>query len=116
MKRLILSLTLGLLVVGCANLQTNFQNNAGKFLTSVALTVDAAMKGWAIYDVSGHSNPAEEAQVKAIYQQYQTYFAVATNSYTLALAANNFAIFIAPSNNLQAVQNQIVTLTTKGTK
>src|SRR5690242_4426571 len=87
---------------GCATTNT-FQNNSGKFLATTAATVDAAMHGWAVWVASGKASPGDEAQVKAIYQQYQGSMMLATNAYTLAVKLSDPSIFVTPSNNLFAV-------------
>jgi hypothetical protein len=67
-----------LVCAGCAS----FQQNAGKTLASIATTVDAAMKSWATYVVvTGKATPAQEAQVKGAYAQYQAAMTSAVAAY-----------------------------------
>ena len=116
MKKTLLSTLFALALVGCAALGTgsSFQTTAGKFLSSVAVTVDGAMKGWAIWVVDGHTTTQDEAQVKAVYTQYQFYMKVATNAYSLAVSTGDTSTFTTPSNNLFMVKNQLVTATQAG--
>ncbi len=101
------------LLVGCTTLAT-FENRAGQFLSSTALIVDAAMKGWGVYVASGHATAEDEVQVKTIYMQYQADMMVATNAYVLAVKLSDPTIFESPSNRLFTTKSILVTAVTKG--
>lgn len=107
----VLSLTL---FMGCAILGGGgWQTAGGKFLTSTALTVDAAMHGWATWVASGKATSAEEANVKGIYQHYEGVMMLATNAYVLAVKINDPTVFDAPSNNLFIARSAVVAGATK---
>ena len=59
---LLVSLCAVLIMVGCAT--------SGKVLTSSAIAVDAAMKGWAYYVVTQHPSPAVEQKVRDAHTRY----------------------------------------------
>lgn len=67
---------------------TTFKGNAGKVLSSTALTVDAAMKGWASYVVLNNVPADKQMPVRVAYGQYQTAMAAARDAY-VSLALNN---------------------------
>lgn len=98
----ILTITACILLVGCSIFSPGgkFENYAGKFLASTALTVDATMKAYAKAQVSGMTTSQQDASVKTAYGQYQTYFSLATNAYTIALVAGDTTVFPPASNNL----------------
>ena len=105
-------LSLCVALVGCAMFQTSsatFQDVAGKFLTTTAITVDATMTSAAKAKVMGLVNSNDWAQIVAYYGKYQTDMQVATNLYGLAVQIGNPAIFAQASNNVQTSQLTVVT-------
>lgn len=87
MKKLILLpvlLAILALLPACAT----FKSNAGKTLSSTAITVDAAMKGWASYVVLNNVPADKQMPVRVAYGQYQTAMAAARDAY-VSLALNN---------------------------
>lgn len=111
MKKLFCTIGLAL-VVGCAALTGGgFQTVAGKFLTSTAVTVDAAMQAYAKANVAGMTTASQDATVKTTYGQYQVYFAMATNAYTLALTASDPGLFVDASNKLFLSKTALVNVT-----
>jgi hypothetical protein len=70
MKRLLTSvaslLALSWLLNSCVT-----ENIEGRLLASTAQTVDATMKGWAIWVVDGNASEYAEARVKGAYGRYQ---------------------------------------------
>src|SRR5690349_16975948 len=89
---------------------TNFQNTGAKVLTSTALTVDAAMKGWAAYVVAGGATPQEEQNVKAAYSQYQIAMMVAQKSYVAAVNSNDQTGWTQARLTLSSSSAQLTTL------
>lgn len=57
------------------------KGNAAKTLASTALTVDAAMKGWAAYVVMNNVAVDKQQPVRVAYSQYQTAMAAARDAY-----------------------------------
>lgn len=115
MKKYIASLAL-IVLTGCALLQSSssqFQDKAGRFLSTSAATVDAALKGWGAWVAAGKATAQDEAQVKALYQQYQGYMMVATNAYALAIKLGDPSVFTTPSNNLFSARTTLTTATLK---
>jgi uncharacterized membrane protein YjgN (DUF898 family) len=106
MKRLITLFSL-LALIGCTTLGT-WQTSSGKFLATTATTVDSAMQAWATFVVAGRTTAAQEAKVKALYIQYQSYMMIATNSYALAVKIGDPSYFTAASNNLFYSKEEIV--------
>lgn len=99
-------LALALLVTGCAT----FQANAGKTLSSVAITVDAAMKGWAAYVVAGGATPDQETQVRAAYHKYQLSMSAAQSAYAALVATGDQPAWTQAASILTATQQQLVGL------
>ena len=66
-----------ILALGCAS----FQTNAGKTLASTAITVDAAMKGWAKWADQNGRDPARDLSVRTAYVRYQMAMQVASSAY-----------------------------------
>jgi hypothetical protein len=86
MNRIALSLVLvATLCAGCAT----FNSTAGKLLVSTALTVDAAMQGWAQWVIAGQSNPDQELKVKAAYIKYQASMQIAQAAYQTMVVSND---------------------------
>jgi hypothetical protein len=63
------------------------QNAAGKTISTVAVTVDGAMQGWAVWVVKGNTTQEQQAKVNSAYEKYQT--AMAATSKVYAVVANN---------------------------
>jgi hypothetical protein len=112
MKKLLLSLGL-VALVGCTTLglSKSFETTAGKFLTTTAATVDAAMKGWAAWAVVGKTTTADDNVVRDIYGKYQSAMMIATNAYVLAVKTGDSTIFAGPSNNLFVVKEKLTSAT-----
>lgn len=86
MKRSILSLILILaFLTGC--------QNVGKTLSTTAVSVDAAMQGWAQYVVTGNATAEQEAQVKGAYSKYQVSMKVARDAYVTASTVGDKSIY-----------------------
>lgn len=112
-KRILLTTSLSCIIAGCAIFHSgsNFQTVAGKFLETTAVTVDSAMKGWAIWVATGKATDADQATVKTYYVQYQVYMETATNLYTVAIKTGDTTLFLQASNNLQAASTKLSTVT-----
>lgn len=75
---------------GCA---TSPQQSAGKTLSSIAVSVDSAMQGWAKWVVIQRNNPAasqaeilkNEGKVKTAYENYQAAMRLAKGAYLSAV-------------------------------
>lgn len=107
MKNLVLLGILIALITGCAT-QSSLQTKAGKFLTSTAVTVDAAMKGWATYVVLHNTPQEQQTGVRNAYATYQAAMMVATNAYTQAAVAKDMTLFSGASNNLVVAKTILV--------
>lgn len=101
---LVALLTLGLL--GCAS----FQTNAGKTLATITQTVDAAMKGWAVYVSLGKSNPQQQAQVKAAYEKYQMAELAAEHAYVALVNTSGQSAWTQAAAVLTACQNDLLAI------
>ncbi len=101
-------------LMGCATASSRFSAVAGKFLSSTALTVDAAMQGWASWVVAGKATPADEASVRAVYGNYQVAMGLATNAYALVVITGDTSLFVEPSNRLVGAKMSVVSSTLKG--
>jgi hypothetical protein len=102
----LLSLFLCLALCGCAS----FQNTGGKVLTSTALTVDAAMKGWAKW---AHTHPVSEesqASVRGAYAKYQSAMSAAVEAYAAAVNAKDKTIWTQSADALDASSASLIQL------
>lgn len=79
--KLIVKLLLLLALTGCAS----YMDTTAKGLSSVAITVDSSMKGWAQWVKMGKATVGDEAKVQAAYEKYQAAMATAESAY-LAVA------------------------------
>lgn len=68
-----------------------FKSNAGKTIASTALTVDAAMKGWAAYVVLNNVPADKQAPVRAAYVQYQLAMTAAKDAYVTLMTTGDQA-------------------------
>lgn len=107
MRNLIAVLTCAVLC-GCAS----FQVTSGKLLASSALSVDAAMKGWAQWVVAGQATTDQESAVKAAYQRYQVSMSLAQSAYTAAVATDDRTAFQRAADVLAANKQALVDLIT----
>lgn len=115
-KTLMLALlTSALVFSGCAILSSGgFQTNAGKFLASTAVTVDATMKGWGQWNATHVVPAATQQQVRDAYGTYQTAMAAAQSAYNIAVTAKDPSIFTSPSNSLFSAKAVLVKNVTVG--
>jgi len=107
MKTFLSTIILAALIVGCVSLQTPAQ----RFLTTTAISVDTAMRGWAYYVVTHNVTEFQQRPVKAAYVQYQASFAAATNAYWISVKSNNPALFVGASNALVVSKSAVLTST-----
>lgn len=91
-------------IVGCAS----FQNTASKTLTSIALTVDAAMKGWATHVVKDNVPDSQQTVVKSAYAQYQASMAVAVSAYAAVANGGDKTAWDKALAALQASQGGLI--------
>src|SRR5262245_43779951 len=91
-RRIIPGLFAIVTLFGCAT-TPNWQDSYGKILATTAQTVDAAMKGWAMYVVTGNPPADQQAKVKTAYQEYQAAFDVALNAYNASVALKDASLF-----------------------
>lgn len=96
-------------IVGCASIQTN----AGKLLATTAMTVDASMKGWAVWVAKGQAAPDEETVVKAAYEKYQTAMAIASNAYAVLVATKDQTAWTQAAATLTANAGNLTKLITQ---
>lgn len=74
--------------VGC---KTSQIDTAGQVLATTAVSVDAAMKGWASYvTISGAATREQQDNVRTLYAHYQSAFSIAQSAY-VALATTGDA-------------------------
>ncbi len=111
MKKLQTSVALAFVValMGCA---TTWQSSAGKVLSSTALTVDAAMKSWAIYVVKFHPPANQEQKVKEAYEKYQVAMKAACEAYSTAIIAKDQSVWMVASSVLTAASGSLTQLIT----
>ncbi len=98
--KLLVSLWLAcLMFTGC--------QTVGKTLASTAVTVDAAMQGWATYVAMGNATAPQELQVKTAYLKYQASMKIAKDAYLAAETSGEDSIFdtaaLVLENNAQAL-------------
>jgi hypothetical protein len=111
--RTAITLAIGLaLLVGC----TTFTNSAGKVLASSAMTVDAAMQGWATWVSMGKAGPTQETQVKAAYQKYQVAIQTATLAYQAAVVSGDQTAWKQAETVLTQTQSSVLNLISQFTK
>lgn len=96
---------IGMLCGGC-----HTTNPSGKVLATVAVTVDGAMKGWAIWVHNGNATVEQEAKVKAAYIKYQAAMKVAQEAYKAAYAAKDDSIMTQLVVALQASSDDLIAL------
>lgn len=106
MKHKLNILLAALLLTGCAG----FEKNAGKTLASIAATVDAGMKGWAAYVVTGKATAGDEVKVKAGYQQYQMSMTLARDAYFASVQTGDTASYEAAFQSLVKNKDSLMTL------
>ena len=85
MKRIIiLTLALCALCLGCKTV-----NPTGKAIATAAVTVDAAMKGWAVWVHEGKATLEQEAKVESAWVKYKLVEASARQAYAAAYAVKD---------------------------
>lgn len=104
----ILIMSLALLTSGCVT----WQHSAGKILASTALTVDAAMKSWAIYVVTNHPSAVKEASVKDAYGKYQLAMKAASDAYGVAATAKDQSPWLVARDALNVASTTLTALIT----
>src|SRR6185436_177110 len=107
MRKLLPFVLLLALLVGCA---TSWQNAAGKTLVTTSQTVDAAMKGWAMYVVISNPPVEQQSRVKMAYQQYQLAMDGALKAYNAAVTLQDQSVYVRASAALQASSRNILAL------
>lgn len=95
-------------VTGCVSVQ----DRAGKYLASTAITVDAAMRGYAAW-VALHPGPPspEQATVRAAYMNYQATMMIATNAYAAAVLSKDWSGWDGASNQLFVAKTALISNT-----
>lgn len=112
MKKLIPLIAMLTLFVGCAIFPT-WKDAAGKSLATTAQTVDAAMKGWAMYVVTQNPPTNLQAKVRQAYGDYQVSFDAALKTYNVAVTLNNPDVLTPALANLEfSKQNFLGTVST----
>lgn len=107
LQTLAAALAVAVLATACASMQTT----AGRTLSSVALTADATMQGWAMWVAEGQATAQQQEQVKAAYVKYQASMKVAKAAYnTLALNGDQTA-WLQASAVLETNQQALLALT-----
>lgn len=99
-KLLTLSLMVSMLLCGCAT--TTWQDTTAKTLVTVATTVDAAMKAWAIHVVNDNVPAVNQEPVQQAYVQYQVSFNIAKTTYVTAIANKDNSLVSQVIAQLQA--------------
>jgi hypothetical protein len=106
MKKLLVMVSL---TVACVALFTGCQST-GKVLSSAAVTVDAAMKGWATWVANGYSTPDQEVKVKVAYGRYQASMEVAKTAYVTASVSSNKPVLDKALELLSASETDLINL------
>jgi predicted small secreted protein len=86
------------------------RGTGGKVIASTALSVDAAMKGWAQYVVSGKATPVQEQNVREYYRRYQIAILVAHDAYAQSVTSNDTTAFKQAIDVLNTQKAQIISL------
>lgn len=95
-----------LLLSGCAG----WQQDGGKTLATVAVTVDSAMKGWATYCAT-HDVPQEEhGAVRSAYERYQIAMRAAALAYQAAAQVGDKGSWLEARAAVLAAKDSIVQL------
>lgn len=110
MKTLFTFTLLAMLVTGCAT--TSWQDAAGKSLSTVAQSVDLAMRGWEAYSVrAGYADDSPvELRVKIAYKQYQLAFNTALQAYNTAVLTKDKTVWEQAALILSQSQSNLVAL------
>lgn len=95
-----------LMASGCAT----WQDNAGKSLATIAQTVDAAMKSWAIYVNQYPVSDEAQAKVKKTYEQYQSAMAIALSAYNTSVALKDESLYAQASATLTNSKDALLAL------
>lgn len=102
MKNIILSVLVAIVFCGC--------QTAGKTLAATAVTVDSAMRAWAIYVVDGHATPEQENKVRDVYHKYQLAMQASRDAYSAAAVLKDESIYKRTYVGLNAAKEDIVAL------
>lgn len=94
------------LLTGC----TSLQSTAGKTLASTALTVDAAMQGWAAWVDKGQAAPDQQQNVRDVYAKYQASMDIAKTAYQTAVATGDQSGWLQAQRILQMNQAALLNL------
>ena len=95
-----------LLLAGCAS----WQDNSGKVLASVAVTVDSSMKAWAIYCRDHHVDEATHTKVRGVYMRYQLSMAAAEDAYVASVKVGDKGLIKQAVAALNASKDELVLL------
>lgn len=101
-KKLITLIAACLLFVGC--------QTVSKTLSSTAVTVDAAMQGWATYVALGQANLEQELSVRNAYGKYQASMRLAKDAYLTSVETGDDAIFDRAARILEANAQSLLAL------
>jgi hypothetical protein len=105
--RFLLAIFVAILIAGCAGTPTQ---NAIKVSGGVVVSVDAGMKLWSTYVNEGH---ATQAQVDAVENAYNAYYAAALAdkaALTYAVGTTNVVDITAVSQSLAAAESALTGL------
>lgn len=95
-----------LILAGC----NTFKDTSAKTITTVALTVDGAMKGWASWIVLNPVPADQENRVRTAYGQYQIAMGSAQVAYIAAVDSGDKSGWAQASAALQASQSGLLQL------
>lgn len=101
-----LALALCLGFSGCAT--GGWQQTTAKSLATTVKTVDAAMKGWAIWVAQGKATDADEVFVRSLYEKYQSAEQIAEQAYYLAVTSQDQSLLTDSQAGLAAAKTGIL--------
>lgn len=113
MKKLKLSILVSLAaIVILFNACATWDQAAGKTLVTTAQSVDAAMKGWAMYVVMSNPPTNQQAEIKAAYIRYQASFDAALKAYNVTVVTKDQGPWQAASAALLSAQTSLLSIIT----
>jgi len=102
MRKILPSLALVLLLVGCTSLYQS--------VLTITSVVDQAMKNWAALSVAGKTSPAVDAKVKAAHEVYRQAAGVTQQALVAYKASGDQTQYVAALNAAKAAAQGVIDL------
>ena len=85
-------------------------NSPGRTLATVAVTVDHAMQGWAVWVHQGNATPSQEDKVMKAYLRYQKAMATAQKAYQTYYATNDQGVITVSFAEVASCRDELISL------